>query len=99
MKAQAEYLAGKDVAYSNKEYDKVKNAERHGVGAVDYYIAKQTYDNLGDQTISKKHAFLIRLVDRGYNYEKIMYLLKTIGDYKVSDADVELLKDRLRARK
>ena len=98
-KAQAEYLASKNVAITNKEYLDVKKGEAHGVSAVDYVIAKNTYQSLGDTVISKKNAFIVQLVNRGFNYEKSVYLLEAIGGYELKDSDIAFLKNRLKARK
>ena len=97
-KSQSEYLSGKQVAITDKAYLKISSAEGYGVSAVDYTLARYAFNSL-DGVIDKKRAFIAKLVDRGYNYEKVKYLLTSVGSYKITDADYTFLKSRISARK
>jgi hypothetical protein len=86
-KAKDAVLAGRNVAVTDKWYLKIKEAGKAGISAVDYLIAKSTYDTLvyDEMYTTKKDAYAELLVNSGYNLEKIKHLMIAVGNYTIND--------------
>lgn len=92
-KAKDTILAGRGITYDDETYVKIRDAEAVGVGVVDYYKARDIYNNTSATPFTPKKSLVMRAYkESGYTYEQAYYLMENVGNYKMNDDAVYELK-------